>query len=292
MTENQNQLILNIIPPREGLGEETIKITIADFSVSISGLSLKLKEKISERYEGFIGLPAKNLFSAQIGVGKDCFIGPTEDGMLNIEEKDIDFKTYILSTDFSGFAEMEGRNGFVLLSKPEDIKFSLYAVENYLMRVFNIMANEEGGFFLHACGIVKEKEAYIFYGPAGSGKSAVASLSPELGVLSDDMILIFPQDGDYFASSTPFWGTMSRALRTKGIYPIKGCFHLVKSTETELKPIESIKAMTTLFSSSLFGTFNTKRSLKLFENIKGFVKNKEVSELALPLKPVFWELIS
>jgi hypothetical protein len=292
MSENQNQLIKNIVPPQELIGEETIQITIADFAISISGLSSKLKEKISERYEGFIGIPASNLFTAKVGEGKDCFIPWTEEGMLNIVEKDIDFKTYIISTDFSGFADMEERNGFVLLSKPDDVKFSMYAVENYLMRVFNIMVIEAGGFFLHACGVVKDKESYLFYGPSGSGKSAVASLSPELGVLSDDMILIIPKEDDYFASSTPFWGSMSRALRTKGTYPVKRCFHLVKSTETELKPIENIKAMTTLFSSSLFGAFNTKRSSKLFENIKCFVKKKEVSELALPLKPVFWNLIS
>lgn len=292
MSENQNQLIANIVPPQECIGEETIQITIADFAISINGLSAKLKEKINERYEGFVGIPAQNLFTAKVGVGKDCFIPPTEEGMLNIQEKDIDFKTYIISTDFSGFAEMEGRNGFILLARPEDVKFSVYAIENYLMRVFNILAIESGGFFIHACGVVKDNKAYLFYGPSGSGKSAVASLSPDLGVLSDDMILIIPKEGDYLASSTPFWGSMSRALRTKGIFSIKGCFHLVKSTETELKKIENIKAMTTLFSSSLFGAFNSKRSSKLFDNIKEFVKKKEVNELALPLKPVFWDLIS
>ncbi|MCX7829547.1 MAG: hypothetical protein N2445_00600 [Acidobacteria bacterium] len=292
MAENQEQLLRNLISPSENLGSESIQVTIADFSIVLNGLPQKLKEKIAERYEGFIGGYAENIFSAKVGAGQNCFIPPTEDGMLNIEEKDNDFKTYILSTDFSGFAEMEGRSGFILLARPEDIKFSVYAIENYLMRVFNIMAIEAGGFFIHACGVVKDQKAYLFYGPSGSGKSAVASLSPDLGVLSDDMILIIPKEGDYLASSTPFWGSMSRALRTKGIFSIKGCFHLVKSTETELKKIENIKAMTTLFSSSLFGAFNSKRSSKLFDNIKDFVKHKEVKELALPLKPVFWDLIS
>lgn len=292
MTENQSHILKNITLPNQFLGEETIQITIADFTINISGLSAKLKEKLLERYDGFLDGPAQNIFSATIGKGSDCFISPAENGMLNIEEKNHEFKVYILSTDFSGFADMESRSGFILLARPDEVKFAVYSIENYLIRVFNIMAIEAGGFFLHACGVVKENKAYLFYGPSGSGKSAVASLSPELGVLSGDLILIFPAEGDYLASSTPFWGSMSRALKTKGSYTIKGCFHLVKSTETEIKKIDNIKAMTTIFSSSLFGAFNSKRSLKLFDNIKDFVKKKEVNELILPLKPVFWDLIS
>lgn len=292
MIENVNELIKNLVPPKEYLGNETIQVTIADFSITLSGLSQRLKEKLSDRYEGFVGIEGGEKFYATTGIGKNCFIPPTEEGMLNIKEKDIEFKTYIFSTDFSGFAEMEGRKGFVLLAKPEDTKFSIYALENYLMRVFNILAIEAGGFFLHACGVVKNEEVYLFYGPSGSGKSAVASLSPDLGVLSDDMILILPKDGSYYASSTPFWGSLARALRKKGTFPVKSSFHLVKSTETELTPLENIKAMTTMFSSSLFGAFNSKRSSKLFENIKKFVNSKKVKELALPLKPVFWDLIS
>ncbi len=292
MSENQNLNLQNITPPHQLLGEETLQVVIADFAIIIKGLSSKLKEKLEDRYEGFLEGSAKNIFNVKIGNGSDCFIPPTEDGMLNIQEKDVGAQTYIISTDFSGLTDMESRSGFVLLARSDDIKFSMFAVENYLMRLFNIMAIEMGGFFLHSCGIVKDNNVYLFYGPAGSGKSAVASLSPDLGILSDDMILVFLKDGDYLASSTPFWGSMARALRTKGTYSIKGCFYLVKSTETEVKKIDNIKAMTTLFSSSLFGAFNSKRSSKLFENIKEFVRRKEVNELALPLKPVFWDLIS
>jgi hypothetical protein len=292
MSDNYSALLDNICLPPKTLGDESISISIADFSVRIEGLEPDLKGRIAERYEGFTGLSGENEhFTATAAAGKECFISPTEDGYLRIEELDREDGFYFLSTDFSGFAHKENNCGFFLLADPADLKFSLLAVENYLMRVFSYLVLKKGGFFLHACGIARDEKAYIFYGPSGSGKSAVAMLSPELGVLSDDMVLIFKKNDVFYASSTPFWGAISRMMKIKGVFPLGGCFKISKTTETELEKMNTIKAMTTLFSSSLFGSFSSSRTGMLFENIKNFVRLNEVHQLDLPLKPVFWDMI-
>ncbi len=283
---------LNLLEPEKTVGNESMSVGFSGLSIKIEGLNDDLKTRLVERYEGYSENDNRALSTLRVYYGKDCFIKPDEEGMLKIDEKENEDGIFILSQDFSGFINKDKSEGFVLLNGDKEPKILLLAIEGFIMRVFCLLALEKGGFFLHSCGMVKENRAYIFYGPSGSGKSAIATLSPELGILSDDLVLIIPENGKYYASSTPFWGAIARAMRIKGIFEIAGVYKLVKSSETEMKKIDTIKALTTMFASSFMGSLSQKRNLILFDNIKKFLKSQEVYELKLPLQPVFWDLIS
>jgi hypothetical protein len=283
---------LNLLEPEKTIGNESVGVGFSGLSVRIEGLNDDLKTRLTERYEGYSENEDRVLSTLKVYYGKDCFIKPDEEGMLKIEEKENEDGTFILSQDFSGFINREKSEGFALLNGDKETRFLVLAIENFVMRVLSHLALEKGGFFLHSCGMVKDNKSYIFYGPSGSGKSAIATLSPELGILSDDLVLIIPEEGKYYASSTPFWGAIARTMRIKGIFEIAGVYKLVKSSETEIKKIDTIKALTTMFASSFMGSLSQKKILILFENIKTFLKSQEVYELKLPLQPLFWDLIS
>lgn len=294
MSDKINPLIERIERKGTDIGSEILKVSIADYSILIRGLSEDLKEKLKDRYEGFVTEDDREYdLDFQIFKGEGCFIEPSEDGLLKIEESEEKDRIYFLSSDFSGVVEKNFKSGKLILSSDlNETKRLLYGVENFLMRVFNLFALNDGGFFLHACGIVKDGKGYVFYGRSGSGKSALAVLTPQLKVLSDDLVLIIKKDGVYLVSSTPFWGAVSSAMKVFGVYEIRRAFHLIKSTETKIVKMDNVKAITTMFASALFGGFNPKRSNILFENIKSFVRCVEVDELSLPLEPVFWDMIS
>lgn len=281
----------NVIKGEKRLGEDLTTVKVGNISLRINGLNGDLKTRLDERYEGY-GDGGSDSVQVYAYYGRDCFVKPEKEGMLSVTEFESEKGIYYLSQDFSGFISKDKNDCFVLLNEKNEPRSIVLAIENFLIRIFYLMSLELGGFFLHSCGLVNEKKAYIFYGVSGSGKSAIATLSPELQILSDDLVLIFPHNGNFFASSTPFWGSIARSMRTKGFYEIGGIYRLVKSTDTELKKIDTVKALTTIFSSAFIGGFSQKRSSKLFENIKSFLRGREVFELKLPLQPIFWELIT
>ncbi|HKE10910.1 MAG TPA: hypothetical protein VKE73_05015 [Myxococcota bacterium] len=73
----------------------------------------------------------------------------------------------------------------------------------------------EGGLLLHACGAVRGREALLFSGPSGAGKTTIARLllaTPGVRVLSDDRIAIRPTESGFRAYGTPWHGDAPLSL--------------------------------------------------------------------------------
>jgi len=73
----------------------------------------------------------------------------------------------------------------------------------------------EGGLLVHACGVVRGREAQLFCGPSGAGKTTIARLmleAPDLRVLSDDRIAIRPTESGFCAYGTPWHGDAPLSL--------------------------------------------------------------------------------
>ncbi|HTF34901.1 MAG TPA: hypothetical protein VK714_14550 [Myxococcota bacterium] len=73
----------------------------------------------------------------------------------------------------------------------------------------------EGGLLLHACGVVRGREALLFSGPSGAGKTTIARLmqsTPDVRVLSDDRIAIRPTESGFRAHGTPWHGDAPLSL--------------------------------------------------------------------------------
>ncbi len=109
------------------------------------------------------------------------------------------------------------------------------SLASFLRIIYNILITREGGLVLHACGIVKDKKAYVFFGPSESGKSTVAELSEDYTILSDDLIVIKRINGSCKVYGTPYWGNLKENHGKKGVFEIKGLFKLVKDNRTYLK---------------------------------------------------------
>ncbi|HYB13215.1 MAG TPA: hypothetical protein VEG67_07080 [Myxococcota bacterium] len=73
----------------------------------------------------------------------------------------------------------------------------------------------EGGLLLHACGVVRGREALLFSGPSGAGKTTIARLMqgvPDVRVLSDDRIAVRPSELGFRAYGTPWHGDAPLSL--------------------------------------------------------------------------------
>jgi len=65
-----------------------------------------------------------------------------------------------------------------------------------------------GGLLLHASSVVSRGRAFVFPGPSGAGKTALARLASPRDVLSDEISAVRPVGGRYLCFPTPFWGEM------------------------------------------------------------------------------------
>jgi hypothetical protein len=111
-----------------------------------------------------------------------------------------------------------------------------------------ILVLKDNGLVLHALGVLRDGEVYVFFGPSGTGKTTVAQLSPEYIILSDDIVFIKPFGRSYAVFPTPCWGDMQRGDRQNRGYPLKGMFKLVKDDEVSLKPYGLTQGISEVFT--------------------------------------------
>ena len=64
-------------------------------------------------------------------------------------------------------------------------------------------AVRRGGFLIHGASIVRDGQAYIFFGKSAAGKSTLAAMSPEGQVISDDLTLVLPTESGLVVAGSP-----------------------------------------------------------------------------------------
>ncbi len=105
------------------------------------------------------------------------------------------------------------------------------------------------GIMVHAATTVHDGDAYLFFGPAGAGKSTLVSHSPGQIALCDDLsVLTRDEDGAWQAWPSPFWdweGQFDGAQTTRP-YPVRGIVSLEQGPATRLTPSAPDKALTHL----------------------------------------------
>jgi hypothetical protein len=139
----------------------------------------------------------------------------------------------IISDQFNGYWNWKNRQGKVEINS----SFPLELLGNFLRNLYTFMIFRDGGLILHACSVVRENMAYIFFGPSGSGKSTVARLSAPGNILSDDLVIIRQVNGAYRIFGTPYWGDMQANNGANGCFKIKGLFKLIQDKNVYLKKL-------------------------------------------------------
>ena len=83
-----------------------------------------------------------------------------------------------------------------------------YSVLNMLRVACALVMPRLGGLLLHASSVVSAGRAFVFPGPSGAGKTALARLALPRDVLSDEISAVRPMGGRHLCFPTPFWGEM------------------------------------------------------------------------------------
>jgi len=123
------------------------------------------------------------------------------------------------------------------------------SLATFVRNIFTlIVVLRDQGLVLHALGVLRDGEVYVFFGPSGSGKTTVAQLSPECIILSDDIAFVKPFGHSYMVFPTPCWGDMQRGDRENRGYPLKMMFKLAKDREVYLRPYGLAEGISEVFT--------------------------------------------
>jgi hypothetical protein len=132
---------------------------------------------------------------------------------------------------YAGYVDLAKGQGELALSSVQPVDDADYFVRCALA----LLAFESGGLLLHAAGIVRHSYAYLFLGHSGSGKTTVARLSSSDLVLNDDLVLLWPAEGQWWAYGTPFGSPSPVPVTVAERAPLRALLGLVQDTEVHLE---------------------------------------------------------
>ena len=150
----------------------------------------------------------------------------------------------------------------------------------------------EGGLLLHACGVARAREALLFSGPSGAGKTTIARLlqgASDVRVLSDDRIAIRPDESGFRAHGTPWHGDAPLSLSDSA--PVRAIHLIHHACGIELEPLGGAAGAAAVLGNS-FAPFHdpvsAERSLELAAKLAarvpisrlGFAKDSRVVSFA------------
>lgn len=180
----------------------------------------------------------------------------------------------IEGANFRGtFDEQSGQGWIVQLPDPAPL-------ETFLAAILARRLLREGGFLLHAAGIVAGHGASVFFGPSGSGKTTVAGLVGE-GVISDEIVAI-RRDGDHFRVSGVPWRGRRRSASLRGL------FRLRKAPETAFRPLSSAEAVRELLRSVCFSRPDREEAERFLEIAGGLLTRVPAYEMRFTPDLSFW----
>ncbi len=274
-------------------GGGAFTVTVGGIAVQFSGLSEAILSAARERYSPFLS-DEPPLHTAALFDGPEHYLDMAEDGYMRMEERDFPEGRIMVSHDFAAYWPAGASAGMLRVNGAYPFSKILTAMENYLRWCVAGLALERGGFVLHSAGLVLEGKAYVFFGHSGAGKSTATALSLEgrgALTLSDDLVLVLREGNRFLAAATPFQGTMAQRVKTKGLYPLAGIFHLRQSPEVGTLPLARAAAVGMLLSCCPFVADPMRRSEYLLPIVEDLCRALPVRELLFRKDPSFWDVV-
>jgi hypothetical protein len=226
---------------------ELLKIEVAQYCVGLRIKEAFLFEEAACAYTAFLSDAPCDLI-IDVELSGDA---PPEDfpfAQLSFKDNKI---INIQDDRLSGTLDLLKKYGEVKINPVRNSPVSLlYPLGTFLRNTYTLLVALGGkGVALHAVGVVKDEEVYIFIGPSKAGKSTVARLSQDKVVLSDDLIMIKKVDSEFKVFPAPYWGDKQIGPRRNAPYRINSMFKLIKDTQVFLERLSSGCAIADIFTT-------------------------------------------
>lgn len=200
-----------------------------------------------------------------------------------------DHRTGTLAAPYSqGTIDVEAGHAALVL----DGRAPLVGIEYSLRVIYALLIFHTGGLLLHSAAIVRQDQAFVFFGPSGVGKTTVSRLSPNDIVLNDDLVVVLPQHDQWVVCATPFWNITQ--VRPSGPHcaPLRGMLRLVQAPHVALKAMSRARALAELLSAVLMAPCDPERSHEVFALVERLLHDVLLYELFFLPDDSFWNVVT
>jgi hypothetical protein len=255
---------------------------ISDITIRVYCSQMDLVKILSARYADFPPHPVDS-FTAQIDLTGEGLRTSREDTETNFQDGVLHFS----AEGYKGYIDEKARYGYLRLSSMQPVEDIDYFIRN----IFALLIHQKGGVLMHTAGIVRNDKTYLFFGHSGSGKTTICKASKdEFKILNDDLILLFPQNENWFAYGTPFWNP-TQIKPNNYSAPVTSMYLLKQDSRVYTKEITSGKAIAALISNVPVIPQDPIRSSKLFDLLSEIQRNIPIYELHFLPDNSFWDVI-
>jgi hypothetical protein len=176
----------------------------------------------------------------------------------------------------------------------DDASEPLQRVLDNVLRVLTAhLAVEQGGFAMHAAGVLHENKAWLFAGPSRAGKSTVVELLEPQSRLGDDFGLVLPTDhGSWSAAAVPFDNSEQIGPeRPTGVFPLAGIWRLHQASTTRVEQPPGGLAVTSLMGCTAFSWAMPELTQKLLAQVERFVTSGSFQHLHFTRDASLWNVL-
>jgi hypothetical protein len=117
------------------------------------------------------------------------------------------------------------------------------AFESLLRVLWSVFLPRHGGALFHACGFRTDGRGILAPGPSGAGKTTLARKVPANDVLSDEVVAVHRDQGQWRISATPFFGELQRNAGSLQSWPLAGIAFLEKRSVLGSAPLPAAVAV-------------------------------------------------
>ena len=271
---------------------DNISLEIANFTLRVQCNHSSLVETLRARYADFPPQGAAG-FNAQIKwVGKE-----RGSSLLDTNATFQDGILRFSAPGYNGFIDEKGGRGYLRLSSAQPVE----DIDYFLRVALALLVHQAGGVLMHTAGIIRNGQAYLFFGHSGSGKSTICQVSSDhasdddafvddIVILNDDLVLLVPQRENWLAHGTPF-SNPTQIKPANQSAPIAGMYLLIQDRRVYTQGLTPGVATAALLSNVPIIPQDQVRSLQLLNLLTQIQINTPVYELHFLPDNSFWDVI-
>lgn len=258
------------------LGPAARSLALGHHLVRLEGLDRALAEQLDERWGGFVERAAAGaaprLTLRAYDAGGDRWLGPAEPGEhYRLEARSAASRRFVASYHFA-LAPDPGPDGWRIGVTEQDDEPRPRILDNAVRYLAARLALEDGGFALHAAGVLRDGQAYLLAGPSRSGKTTATRFAQPARSLGDDFALVFRAGAGWHAPALPFDNSERvPADAVRGVFPVAGIWRLEQAAATRSETLPAGRAAATLLGCAAFPWALPESADRLLEHAHRFV---------------------
>ena len=277
------------------LGDQQRTLSIGETAIRIEGLDDDLCLRLEPRWGAFLEPRAPCEPRAVLQVvdgGAGHWLGAPRSGeVYRLDCVEHAGRRLIASYHFAVAPDGQPRSWRLALTRGSDEPVERI-LENAVRYLTAVVTAEDGGFAMHAAGVLHEGRAFLFAGPSRAGKSTVVRLLSPAVSLGDDFGLVLPGPEGWVAPALPF----DNAERSPGgpcgqLFPVAGIWRLFQSEVTRLERPAPGLIEASLLGCVAFAWAMPEASTSLLQQVGRFVAEGRFEHLHFEQQAELWSLL-